>query len=175
MKRDDKDAPPLSPVEPLSARHDVASFDCGESALNRFLKRYALINQQAHSARTYVACREQVVVGYYTLVAGSAEPRDVPARIQRGLARHSVPLLLIARLAVDRAEQGTGLGKALLKDALLRCSNVADIAGVRAVVVHAKSDAARSWYEHFDFEPSPTDPYHLFLLMKDLRALLRDR
>jgi len=85
-----------------------------------------------------------------------------------------VPLLLIARLAVDRAEQGKGLGKALLKDALLRCSNVADIAGVRAVAVHAKSNAARSWYEHFDFEPSPTDPYHLFLLMKDLRALLRD-
>ena len=105
---------------------------------------------------------------------GPAEPQDIPARVQRGLARHSVPLLLIARLAVDRAEQGRGLGKALLKDALLRCSNVADIAGVRTVVVPAKSDAARSWYEHFDFGASPTDPYHLFLLMKDLRALLRD-
>ena len=107
-------------------------------------------------------------------MAGSAEPQDVPARIQRGLARHSVPWLLIARLAVDRAGQGKGLGKALLKDALLRCPNGADIAGVRTVVVHVKSDADRSWYEHFDFEASPTDPYHLFLLMKDLRALLRD-
>ena len=173
MKRENKDAP-LSPIEPLSSRHGVASFDCGESALDRFLKRYALVNQQAHSAQTYVACRGQDVVGYYTLVAGSAEPREVPARVKRGLARHPVPLLLIARLAVDRAEQGKGLGKALLKDALLRCSNVADIAGIRAVVVHAKSDAARSWYERFDFEHSPTDPYHLFLLMKDLRALLRN-
>lgn len=172
MTRTGREIPPQSPIETLSSKHSADSFDCGEPALDRFIKRYALINQKAHSAQTYVACREQVIVGYYTLVAASAEPEGVPTRIKRGLARHPVPLLLFARLAVDRREQGKGLGKALLKDALLRSSNAAEIAGVRAVAVHAKSDTARSWYEHFDFEPSPTDPYHLFLLMKDLLALV---
>jgi GNAT superfamily N-acetyltransferase len=80
--------------------------------------------------------------------------------------------MLLARLAVDRREQGRGLGQALLKDALLRTAQAAEIAGMRALLVHAKDDAARAWYESLDFEPSPTDPYHLFLLMKDLRALL---
>ncbi len=166
-------APPLSPVEKLSSTHITDSFDCGEPALNRFLKRYAIIKQQANSAQIYVACRGKTIVGYYALVAASAEPEAAPARIRHSLARHPVPLLLIARLAVARTEQGRGLGQALLKDALLRASNAADIAGMRAVAVHSKDGAARAWYEHFDFEPSPTDPYHLFLLVKDLRALLK--
>ena len=81
-------------------------------------------------------------------------------------------MMLLARLAVDQTEQRRGLGKALLKDALLRTSQAAEIAGIRALLVHAKDDEARAWYASFDFEPSPTDAYHLFLLMKDLRALL---
>ncbi len=88
-------------------------------------------------------------------MAASAEPGDVPVRVRRGLARHPVPLMLIARLAIDRNGQGKGLGQVLLKDALLRSSNAADIAGIRAVAVHAKDDTARTWSEHFDFEPSP--------------------
>ena len=80
--------------------------------------------------------------------------------------------MILARLAVDRGHQGQGLGKALLKDALLRTAQAADIAGVRCLLVHAKDEAARQWYASWEFEASPTDPYHLFLMLKDLKALL---
>jgi GNAT superfamily N-acetyltransferase len=113
------------------------------------------------------------VVGYYALAAGSVEHEEVPARIRKGLARYPVPVILLARLAVDQQERGRGLGAALLKDALTRAARAADEIGARAILVHAKDDEARSFYEHFDFEPSPSDPLHLFLLMKDLRALVR--
>ncbi len=164
----------FSAVEPLSPDHDTRRFDCGREALDRFLERHALTNQRAGSARTYVVCREPgMVVGYYSLAVGSVRHEDAPSRVSRGLARHPIPVMLLARLAVDRREQGRGLGKALLKDALLRTEQAADIAGIRALLVHAKDDAAREWYQSFDFEPSPTDPLHLFLLLKDLKALLR--
>lgn len=165
----------FSAVQKLDASHDVDAFDCGKEPLDRFLQRHALVNQKAGSAQTYVVCREeQRVVGYYSLAVGAVEHADAPSRVGKGLARHPIPVMLLARLAIDRAEQGKGLGKALLKDALLRTGQAADIAGIRALLVHAKDDEARAWYEQFDFEPSPTDPYHLFLLMKDLRALLSE-
>jgi len=88
------------------------------------------------------------------------------------LARHPVPVMLLARLAVDKNHQGIGLGQALLKDALLRTAQAADIAGIRCLLVHAKDEDARKWYESWEFEPSPTDPYHLFLMIKDLKSLL---
>ncbi|TGY87814.1 GNAT family N-acetyltransferase [Marinicauda algicola] len=163
----------FSAVQKLDASHDVDGFDCGKEPLDRFLQRHALVNQKAGSAQTYVVCRgEQRVAGYYSLAVGAVEHAEAPGRVSKGLARHPIPVMLLARLAIDRAEQGKGLGKALLKDALLRTAQAADIAGIRALLVHAKDDEARAWYEQFDFEPSPTDPYHLFLLMKDLRALL---
>lgn len=164
---------PFSAVEKLSASHEVDNFDCGKEPLDRFLRRFALVNQTAGGAQTYVVCGgKRRVAGYYSLTVGSVEHAQAPARIARGLAKHPIPVMLLARLAVDKAEQGRGLGKALLKDALLRTAQAADIAGVRALLVHAKDEEARAWYERFDFEASPTDPYHLFLLMKDLRALL---
>lgn len=163
----------FSAVQKLDASHEVDAFDCGKETLDRFLQRHALVNQKAGSAQTYVVCRrEQRVAGYYSLAVGAVEHADAPDRVGKGLARHPIPVMLLARLAIDRAEQGKGLGKALLKDALLRTAQAAEIAGIRALLVHAKDDEARAWYEQFDFEPSPTDPYHLFLLMKDLRALL---
>lgn len=163
-----------SPVEKLGPTHDTDAFDCGKEPLDRFLKRYALQNQKAGGAQTYVTCRGGGrVVGYYSLTVGAVQHADAPQRITRGMARHPIPIMLLARLAVDRREQGQGLGKALLKDALLRTSQAADIAGIRALLVHAKDDEARLWYhEKYNFEPSPTDPFHLFLLMKDLRVLL---
>ena len=162
-----------SPVEKLTPLHNTESFDCGSPALNRFLDRFALINQRSGSAQTYVTCQNSgEVVGYYSLAVGSAEYKASPKRVAKGQPRHPVPVMLLARLAVDRDEQGKGLGQALLKDALLRTNQAADIAGIRALLVHAKDDAARRWYESFDFEPSPSDPYHLFLLMKDLRSLV---
>lgn len=165
---------PLSAVEKLDAGHEVDAFDCGKEPLDRFLQRFALTNQKAGSAQTYVVCRGDRVVGYYSLTVGSVEHADAPGRVRKGQPRHLIPVMLLARLAVDKTEQGRGLGRALLKDALLRTAQAADIAGIRALIVHAKDDEARAWYEGFDFEPSPTDPCHLFLLMKDLRALIGD-
>lgn len=150
------------------------AFDCGQPALNQFLQRYALVNQKANSAQTYVCCLIGEVVGFYSLAVGSVDPEHVPARVLKGLARHPVPVMILARLAVDRDHQGKGLGKALLKDALLRTVQAADIAGIRCLLVHAKDEAARQWYESWDFEPSPTDSYHLFLMLKDIKAFLAE-
>lgn len=163
----------LSPVHKLSAQDITESFDCGEEELDRFLKKFALLNQAANAAQTYVTCRANRVVGYYSLAVGSVQPEASPKRTVKGLARHPVPVMILARLAVNRAEQGAGIGKALLKDALLRTAQAADIAGIRALVVHAKNENARRWYEQFDFESSPTDRLHLFLLLKDLKKLLK--
>jgi GNAT superfamily N-acetyltransferase len=163
---------PLDSPIPLESGHDVAAFDCGVPALNQYLKKYALPNQQGQSARTYVATRAERVVGYYTLTAGSARREETPARVAKGLAAHPVPVVLLARLAVDASEKGKGLGAGLLKDALLRAAAAAEIIGCRAVMVHAKDEGARTFYQRFGFEPSPSDPFHLFLLMKDLRASL---
>jgi GNAT superfamily N-acetyltransferase len=160
----------LSAVEPLGEKHDLSQFDCARHAsLNEWLRRYALINQKSESARTYVVCRKDVVVAYYSLAAGSVSREEAPARIAKGLARHPIPVVILARLAVDQREQGRGLGKALLKDALLRSVGAADTVGVRAVLVHAIDREAREFYKRFGFEESPVDEFHLMLLMKDLR------
>ncbi|GAB6041566.1 GNAT family N-acetyltransferase [Endothiovibrio diazotrophicus] len=161
----------LGPVVKLAPNHDTGRFDCGSPPLDRFLHRFALANQRADGAQTFVVCRgDQQVVGYYSLAVGSVEHATAPSRLTKGLARHPVPVMLLARLAVDRQEQGRGLGRALLKDALLRILQAAEIAGIRAIITHAKDERAHRWYEQFDFEPSPTDPLHLFLLLKDLRG-----
>lgn len=159
-------------VRKLAPADSTEGFDCGQPSLNQFLQRYALVNQKANSAQTYVCCLGGEVVGFYSLAVGSVDPEDAPARVMKGLARHPVPVMILARLAVDRDHQGKGLGKTLLKDALLRTAQAADIAGIRCLLVHAKDEAARRWYESWEFEPSPTDPYHLFLMLKDLKALL---
>lgn len=158
------------PIRKLTATDPVEPFDCGQAALNQFLQRYALVNQKANSAQTYVCCKDGAVVGFYSLAVGSADTPDVPLRVAKGLARHPVPVMILARLAVDQAHQGKGLGRALLKDALLRTLQAADIAGIRALLVHAKDETAQRWYQGWEFEPSPTDPFHLFLLLKDLKA-----
>lgn len=160
------------PIRKLSVADSVEAFDCRQPALNQFLQRYALVNQKANSAQTYVCSMRGDVVGFYSLAVGSVDPEDAPTRATKGLARHPVPVMILARLAVDRDHQGKGLGKALLKDALLRTAQAAEIAGIRCLLVHAKDDVARQWYESWEFEPSPTDPYHLFLMLKDLKALL---
>ncbi len=160
------------PVRKLSADDTVDAFDCGRPALNQFLQRYALLNQQANSARTYVCCHERQVIGYYSLTVGSVAPRSAPPRVSKGLAAYPVPVMILARLAVNLSWQRQGLGRALLKDALLRTVQAADLAGIRALLVHAKDEDARRWYESWEFESSPTDPFHLFLLLKDIKELL---
>jgi GNAT superfamily N-acetyltransferase len=157
----------------LRREHDVTRFDCGNAALNTWLRKYAWTNQQADSAKTYVALAGDRVAGYYALTAGSVHKHESPERIAKGLANHPTGIVLLARLAIDRNEQGKGLGKALLFDALTRIEEAADIVGARAVMVHAIDEAARRFYEHFEFEPSPVDPFQLLLLLKDLRKALQ--
>ena len=156
-------------IRKLERSHLVEDFDCGYEDLNRYISRFALNNQSAGSAQTYVAIAGNTVVGYYSLAVGAVAHTQAPPRMAKGLARHPVPVMLLARLAVDRSVKRQGLGASLLHDALARTLQAADIAGIRAVIVHAKDDAARRFYEHFDFDPSPTDTYHLYLLIKDLR------
>lgn len=160
------------PVRKLAATDRVEIFDSGQAALNQFLQRFALTSQKANSAQTYVSCQEGVVVGFYSLAVGSVEPGNATPRVLKGIARHPVPVMILARLAVDLQHQGVGLGRALLRDALLRTAQAADIAGIRALLVHTKDDTARQWYLNWEFEPSETDPFHLFLLLKDLKAML---
>jgi predicted N-acetyltransferase YhbS len=113
------------------------------------------------------------VVGYYSLSAGSVRKEESPARIAKGLAKHPIGVILLARLAVDRSEHGAGLGKTLLLDALTRGLTAAEAIGARAILVHAIDDEAANFYKKFGFEPSPLDPKQLLLLMKDLRATLK--
>lgn len=164
----------LSAVELLSKAHDLTHFDCGKhESLNLWLRKYALLNQANNSARIYVVHRTNKVVGYYAISAGSVSKENATARATQGLANHPVPISLLGRLAIDKTEQGLGLGKALLKDALLRIERAADILGIRAVFVHAIDAEARAFYERFDFELCLDDDLHLMLLIKDLRKQLR--
>ena len=163
----------LNPPALLTKDHDRNSFDCGVPALDDYLKKYALQNQKKYAARTYVATRGNRVVGYYSLAYGSVSLEDAPHSVKSGLPRHPIPVILLARLAVDSTEQGSGLGAALLKDALLRTIQAAEIAGLRAMLVHAKDDSAKRFYEKFGFEPSPIDAYHLFLRLSDILSSVR--
>lgn len=157
-------------IEKLERRHPIDHFDCGKEPLNRYLVRYALQNQSAGASQTYIALEGGNVVGYYTLVVGEVAHDDAAERLKKGLARHPIPVMVLARLAVAVGQQGKGVGAGLLKDALVRTLRAADIAGIRAFVVHAKDDDARAFYARHDFSASPTDPYHLFVLLKDVRS-----
>lgn len=164
---------PLNRPEPLGAHHQVAAFDCGASPFNEFLSRHALGNHQSGTAKTYVATTDShVVVGYYSLAASQILYADAPARLQKGAARHPVPVVLLARLAVDHAWQGKGLGAGLIKDAVIRVLTAAEGIGVRALLVHAKDNAAQAFYERYDFAPLPSYPMHLVLLLKDARRIV---
>jgi GNAT superfamily N-acetyltransferase len=158
-------------IEKLRRDHPVDAFTCGRQELDRFLTRYALTSQQANAAQTYVGLHDASIVGFYSLVVGEVAYADAPERLTKGLARHPVPLMLLARLAVSSAWQGRGIGAGLLKDAMRRTLQAADIGGIRAFAAHAKDAPARRFYEHFGFVASPSDPLHLFLLIKDFRAL----
>jgi GNAT superfamily N-acetyltransferase len=159
-------------VEPLNAHHDLSSFDCGERPLNVWLRKYALVNQRNDSSKTRVACHDRdSVIGYHSLAAGSVEHDDrVPPRVRKGLAAYPIPVVVLTRLAVDTRFQGRGLGRALLRDALRAVADISDTVGVRALLVHARTETAREWYLHqAEFESVPGLPFALFLLIKDLR------
>jgi GNAT superfamily N-acetyltransferase len=156
---------------PIREDDDTATFDSGEPSLDDYLRKRAYANHRQGASRCFVTCRRGQIVGYYALAATGVQRRDTPGKVRRNMP-DPVPVILLSRLAVDRNEQGHGLGKHLLRDAIARCVEAADIIGVRAMLVHALHDDARAFYAHFDFEPSPTDALHLMLTIKDARALL---
>jgi GNAT superfamily N-acetyltransferase len=159
-------------IEKLTAAHAITDFDCGNIELNHFIQKYAYQNQKANSSQTYVGIYEHVIIGYYSLTVGSVIHAQAPDRVTKGQSKHPIPVMILARLAVDREWQNRGVGKGLLKDALKRTAQAADLAGIRALLVHAKDTDVKSWYERFNFEPSEIDPLSLFLLLKDLRKIL---
>jgi GNAT superfamily N-acetyltransferase len=161
-------------VEKLRRDHPVENFDCGREELNRYLVRYAWQNQQTGAAQTYVGIVGEVMVGYHSLAVASLSLEDAPERLTKGLAKHPVPVMLLARIATDRRWQGQGVAKALLRDAMQRTLRAAEIAGIRALAMHAKYEETWRFYEHFDFVPSPTDPMHLFVLLKDVRRIIAE-
>jgi GNAT superfamily N-acetyltransferase len=162
--------------EPLGKHHRLDQFQCGEPALDEWLKRHARAAQASDSARVFVTTLEdgETVVGYYALAAAQVAPEDATARALKGQPRaRPVPAILLARLAVDHEHQGAGLGRSLLQDVLLRCVEAAEAIGARVLLVHAKHEAAKAWYMKYSFEESPTDPLHLLMLLKDVRAFLQ--
>lgn len=161
----------LSSIEKLTSDHECQPFTCRKRPLETWLKRHALKNQRVDSSQTYVIHRGGIVVGYYSLTYSEVQHENCPSDIAEGMPKkYAIPVVLLARLAVDDREQGRGLGKALLKDALVRCLAAADIAGARAILVHAIDDEAISFYKYFEFEETPLDPRILMLSMADIRA-----
>lgn len=164
-------------VVPLTKAHRVTGFDCGSPAQSDWLVRHALQAHQAGTSRVYVVTRDgdsdQAVVGYYALAAGSVAPAAAPQRLAQGAGRHDQPVVILTRLGVDLSCQGAGLGRALLVDSLRRVASASEVIGVRALLIHCENGAARDFYLRMaKFDASPTDPMHLFLLMKDLRKAL---
>ena len=156
---------PYTPLAPLEGGHDRGYFDCGVPALNQYLRNYALQNQKRGMVRNYVTTRknDRVIVAYYSLVYASLGQKLLPAKLVKGMGKYDVPVMLFARLAVDRREQGKGLGKALLKDVVLRTMQAGEIAGLKVLLVHAKDEAAAEFYRKHGFEPVLDDPLKLLL------------
>ncbi len=152
----------ISAPAPLSAQHDFSSFSCGEHSLNIWLKQRALKNEKSGASRTYVVCVENAVVGYYSLAVGSIEHKFTPSKLKRNMP-DPIPVMILARLAVDTSHAGKNIGTGLLRDALMRTMQVADIAGIRALLVHALNDAAAAFYMQRGFVASPYDSRILFL------------
>ena len=156
----------VSAPEPLSAAHNCEGFDCGETVLNDWLKRRALKNEDIGASRTFVVCQDDNVVGYYVLATGSVMHKDAPSKIKRNMPE-PVPVMVLGRLAVDKSAQSMGIGRGLLKDAILRTITVAEQAGIKALLVHALSDEARKFYLQCGFIESPLDPMLLMITLKD--------
>jgi predicted N-acetyltransferase YhbS len=161
----------LTAPTPLSGDHDLSTFDCGELVLNDWLRRRALRNQENGASRTYVVCEARRVAGYYSLAAGAIAHVHAAGRVKRNMP-DPIPVILLGRLAVDIAQQGKGLGAGLLRDAVLRTTQAAEIAGIRAILVHALSNSAKRFYERYGFAPSPVDPMTLALPIGEAEKIL---
>ena len=163
----------ISAPEPLSDRHQLADFDCGESSLNDWLKRRAAKNQSNGSSRTYVVCEGGAVVGYYCLAAGAIGHADAPPPMTRNRP-DPIPVLVLGRLAIHKEHHLRGVGTSLLNDAIRRALQAAEIAGVTALLVHALSEQARRFYRSRGFIESPIKPMTLCLMLATVDKALRE-
>ena len=158
--------------QPLNAKHQLDSFDCGKPALNDWLVRHAMQAQASGSARTCVVVEGDRVVGYFSLAVGQADAMDVPERVRKGMGGYPIPVVILARLAVSLQDQGKGIGIGMLQEAIRRTMAIADQAGVRALLTHPIDEEASRFYRRFGFESSPIREQQLLLLLKDARKLL---
>lgn len=161
----------ISPPEKLRAEHDSSEFDSGEPALDDWLRRRALNNEVTGASRTYVVCIGRRVVGYYALSAGAIAHPEAPGRIKRNMP-DPIPVLILGRLAVDKTWHGKGLGTGLLRDAILRTLQASEIAGIRAILVHAISESAKHFYEKYGFIESPVDPMTVMITTAEAAKLI---
>lgn len=158
----------LSAPEPLAEHHDLSKFACGVGELDAWLSRRARANQASGATRCYVVCEGERVVAYYALASGGVRAAEASGRLRRNMP-DPIPMAILARLAIDVAWQGRGLGRALARDALKRVLAAAEIIGVRGVLVHAISKEARAFYLAIGFTPSPIDAMTLMASLPDLQ------
>lgn len=159
----------LSPPEPLADHHDLSAFLSGTPSLDDWLKRRARSNQASGASRTFVLCEGPKVAAYYALASGGVSASGAPGRFRRNMP-DPIPVVVLGRLAIDKAWQRRGIGRALVRDAALRVLHAADIIGIRGILVHALSEDARAFYLATGFEPSPFDPMTLMVTLADLKA-----
>jgi len=164
----------ISEPENIKAAHDVTQFQCGEPALDDWLRRRAFDNEERGASRTYVICQGDRVVGYYSLAAGSVEHATATGRIRRNMP-DPIPVIVLGRLAVDLSLQGQGVGTALLKHAVLKTLQAAQITGIRAILVHAISIPAKQFYQLLGFSPSPSEPMTLMIPLSEAAKLIAYR
>jgi GNAT superfamily N-acetyltransferase len=162
----------LAPA-PLADHHQLANFGSGESSLDDWLKRHATKNQTNGSSRTYVVCEGDTVIGYYCLAAGAIGHTEAPSSLKRNRP-NPVPVLILGRLAIHKDHHQKGIGTALLRDAILRAIQAAEIAGVTALLVHALSESARRFYRSRGFIESPVKPMTLCLMLDTAKQVLRE-
>lgn len=164
----------FSSPEKLGPDHDLSQFACGEPSLEDWLRRRAQQNEESGASRTYVVCQGKSVVAYYALAVGAVSHATAPGRVRRNM-RDPIPVMVIGRLAVDNRFRRHGLGQGLLRDALLRTLQAANIAGIRAVLVHAISEQARVFYEKHGFVTSPMDPLTLMITLREAERELTNK
>jgi predicted N-acetyltransferase YhbS len=159
-------------LERFDAHHDINTFDSENEVLDEWLRRHALAAQRMDSARTFVVTRGGRVVGYFSLTMGSVRRAEAPRRLVRGMPAYPVGMVLLARLAVDRSEQGRGIGAMLLAEALRKAVAAGEVAAARLIVVDAFDEKAAAFYERHGFIRAPGHPLRLYRRMKDVRASL---
>jgi GNAT superfamily N-acetyltransferase len=163
--------PPLGRPEPLTPAHDFSAFACGEPTLDDWLRRRALANQVSGVSRTYALIGDGRVIGYYTLAAGAIAVIEASGRVRRNMP-DPIPMAVLGRLAIDQTQQGRGLGHFLLRDAVLRTHQAAETIGIRGLLVHALSPAAKRFYETRGFRESPANPMTLMVTLADATAAI---